>query len=175
MTPEEFYDKLTYKNGRTEFHDGNHVISLIKQYSKTKKRKNQFSDLYDAILNIDVAASTQTGVFVGHKKEDEVFEIIKRISDLANANHNDRCKHKDCPGVLPFLIPAMKATLAAHEEYDIPTVLAIVGGVHLEMGKLMIEMKNEVGGMGDLLRLLKDDIIGGTKKKGIIIVGPKED
>ena len=141
------------------------------------KRKNQFSDLYDAILNIDVDAPTLTGTYVGHKKEDEVFEIILRITDLANLNHNDGCHHKDCPGILPFLIPAMKATLAAHEEYDIPTVLAIVGGVHLEMGKRMVEMKQEVGGMGDLIKLLRDDIVGSTRKKGIIVIDtkPKKD
>lgn len=133
------------------------------------------SEVYDAILDMDLDSSTVTGTFVGNKRSDEVFEIVEKIIKRANTEHNEGCKRKDCPGVLPYLIPQLKVEFTSHPEYDIPTILAITACIHVEVGVRTQQAKQEVsksfrgGSFGDLIKELvgesKVEIIDMTHKE----------
>lgn len=148
-------------------------LTVKKQFNTIFQVDN--NDLYNAILDIDIDSRTQTGTFVGEKRQKEVFEFVEMVTDGANKVHNEGCDKKKCPGVLEFLIPQLKIHLTAHPEHDISTVLAIVAGVFLEMGKQEQRMKQKIGeakeSIGDigslLKRIMKD---GAFKERGISII-----
>ena len=126
------------------------------------KKQEEFTPIYNAILDIDINSETFTGTFVGVKKADEVFKIIKSISNAISADHKENCSNKDdrCPGILSYMIPHLKMHLTAHPEYDVPTVLAILAGMYLEIGRRdmeanMIRRKVESKSMESLLKLFK--------------------
>ena len=97
------------------------------------------SEIYNAILDMDIDSDTRTGIFVGDKRADEIFQIVMKVSDLANANHNKECDHNGCPGVISYILSALKIILTSHPEYDASTVLAVIAGVFTELGKRAIK------------------------------------
>ncbi len=128
------------------------------------------TDLYDAILDIDLDSDNFTGTFVGEKRAEDVFDLIETITEAANVEHRAKCDNKSdrCPGVMSYLIPHLKIHLTAHPEYDASTVFAIIASIFVEIGRRDMEAKildrsksrNEVEGLIKLLKKLsnRDDV-----------------
>ena len=125
------------------------------QFNKLFKEEEE---IYNAILDMDIVSESFTGTFVGEKKADAVFALIKIITDAVNVEHRANCKNKsdNCPGIITYMIPHLKIHLTAHPEYDIPTVLAIMSGIFLEIGRRDMEAKIvQNRGSGDIRGLMK--------------------
>ena len=99
----------------------------------------------DRFIDIDVSSNTIMGLFVGAENSDEIFKIVKTITNQGNDTHNAQCDHnEDCKGSDYYVRIAYRAYFINHPELNEMERLAITAGIFHMIGNRRSEMVGEV-------------------------------